>query len=37
MAAIRTAPATEYLLLEPTGRVYGVLTVSDIERAFATA
>jgi Zn-dependent protease/CBS domain-containing protein len=33
--AIRKAPATEYLLVEPTGRVYGVLAVSDIDRAFA--
>jgi Zn-dependent protease len=37
VTAVREAPATEYLLVEPTGRVYGVLAVSDIDRAFATA
>jgi Zn-dependent protease/CBS domain-containing protein len=35
VTAIRSAPASEYLLMEPTGRVYGVLAVSDIDRAFA--
>ncbi|MBC6462658.1 M50 family metallopeptidase [Actinomadura sp. HBU206391] len=35
VVAIRKAPATEYLLVEPTGRVYGVLAVSDLDRAFA--
>ncbi|MFC5187350.1 site-2 protease family protein [Actinomadura harenae] len=33
--ALRRAPATEYLLLEPDGGVYGVLAVSDVDRAFA--
>ncbi|HEX6472395.1 MAG TPA: site-2 protease family protein [Streptosporangiaceae bacterium] len=35
--AIRRAPASEYLLLEPGGQVYGVLSVTDIDRAFAGA
>ncbi|GGV35167.1 peptidase M50 [Actinomadura cremea] len=33
--ALRRAPAPEYLLLEPDGRVYGVLAVSDVDRTFA--
>jgi CBS domain-containing protein len=33
--AIRRSPASEYLLIEPTGQVYGVLSVRDIDRAFA--
>ncbi|WP_433471900.1 site-2 protease family protein [Spirillospora sp. CA-142024] len=33
--ALRRAPATEYLLVEPDGRVYGVLAVTDVDRAFA--
>jgi Zn-dependent protease/CBS domain-containing protein len=33
--AIRRAPASEYLLIEPTGQVFGVLSVTDIDRAFA--
>ncbi|MEW2359525.1 site-2 protease family protein [Spirillospora sp. NPDC029432] len=32
--ALRRAPASEYLLLEPDGRVYGVLTATDVDRAF---
>ncbi|CNF79646.1 Zn dependent protease [Mycobacterium tuberculosis] len=32
--ALRRAPASEYLLVEPDGRVYGVLAVSDVDRAF---
>jgi Zn-dependent protease/CBS domain-containing protein len=35
IVAIRRAPASEYLLLEPTGQVYGVLSVADVDRAFA--
>uniref|UniRef100_UPI000830ED7D site-2 protease family protein n=1 Tax=Actinomadura hibisca TaxID=68565 RepID=UPI000830ED7D len=35
IVAIRRAPATEYLLTEPDGRVYGVLAVADVDRAFA--
>jgi Zn-dependent protease/CBS domain-containing protein len=33
--AIRRAPATEYLLVEPSGEVYGVLAARDVEHAFA--
>jgi Zn-dependent protease/CBS domain-containing protein len=33
--AIRRAPATEYLLVEPSGHVYGVLATRDVDRAFA--
>jgi Zn-dependent protease/CBS domain-containing protein len=33
--AIRRAPATEYLLGEPSGQVYGVLASRDVDHAFA--
>jgi hypothetical protein len=33
--AIRMAPATEYLLVEPSGQVYGVLATRDVDHAFA--
>ena len=33
--AIRRAPATEYLLVEPSGQVYGVLASRDVDHAFA--
>jgi Zn-dependent protease/CBS domain-containing protein len=33
--ALRRAPASEYLLLEPDGRVYGVLAAADVDRVFA--
>jgi Zn-dependent protease/CBS domain-containing protein len=33
--AIRQAPAPEYLLVEPSGQVYGVLAARDVDRAFA--
>jgi Zn-dependent protease len=32
--AITTAPASEYLLVEEDGSVYGVLTTADVDRAF---
>ena len=32
---MQRTPATEYLLLEADGGVYGVLTTSDVDRAFA--
>ena len=35
--AIRRAPATEYLLVEPSGQVYGVLARRDVDHAFAGA
>lgn len=34
---LRTNPASEYLVVEPTGEVYGVLATSDVERAFVDA
>lgn len=33
--AVRKAPATEYLLVEPSGEVYGVLATADLDHAFA--
>ena len=33
--AVRRAPASEYLVVEPTGQVYGVLAASDLDGAFA--
>lgn len=33
--ALRRSPATEYLLVEPDGSIYGVLATSDVDRAFA--
>jgi Zn-dependent protease len=32
--AVRKVPASEYLLVEPTGQVYGVLVTSDLDLAF---
>jgi Zn-dependent protease/CBS domain-containing protein len=33
--ALRRAPASEYLLVEPSGQVYGVLAARDVDLAFA--
>jgi Zn-dependent protease len=33
--AVRRAPASEYLLIEPSGQVFGVLAASDLDHAFA--
>jgi Zn-dependent protease len=33
--AVRKAPASEYLVVEQTGQVYGVLAASDLDSAFA--
>jgi Zn-dependent protease/CBS domain-containing protein len=33
--AMQDAPASEYVLLEPDGSVYGVLATDDVDRAFA--
>ena len=33
--AVRKLPASEYLLIEPSGQVYGVLATTDLDRAFA--
>jgi CBS domain-containing protein len=35
--AMRTHPATEYLLVEEDGSVYGVLTTADVDAAFAAS
>ena len=35
LEAIHRAPATEYLLVEPSGQVYGVLAARDVDLAFA--
>jgi CBS domain-containing protein len=35
LEAIRRAPAPEYLLVEPSGQVYGVLAARDVDQAFA--
>jgi Zn-dependent protease/CBS domain-containing protein len=35
LEAVRRVPATEYLLVEQSGQVYGVLAAADLERAFA--
>ena len=33
--AVQRTPATEYLLVEPSGQIYGVLVAADLDRAFA--
>jgi Zn-dependent protease len=33
--AVRRSPATEYLLVEPSGQVFGVLAAADLDHAFA--
>jgi Zn-dependent protease/CBS domain-containing protein len=37
LEAVRRAPASEYLLVEPSGQVYGVLAAADLDHAFARA
>ena len=32
--AVRKVPASEYLLIEPSGQVYGVLAATDLDHAF---
>ncbi|MGW1053980.1 site-2 protease family protein [Streptomyces sp. NPDC002521] len=34
---LRATPATEYLVVEETGEIYGVLSAADVERAFVQA
>lgn len=34
---LKAHPATEYLVLEETGEIYGVLSTADVERAFVAA
>jgi Zn-dependent protease len=33
--AVQRTPSTEYLLIEPSGQIYGVLAATDLDRAFA--
>jgi Zn-dependent protease len=35
--AMQRTPATEYLLLEKNGSIYGVLTTDDVDKAFAAS
>jgi Zn-dependent protease len=35
LEAMRKAPASEYLLVEPSGQVYGVLATRDLDHVFA--
>ncbi|WP_408649088.1 site-2 protease family protein, partial [Streptomyces poriticola] len=35
--ALRATPATEYLVVENSGEIYGVLSAADVERAFVKA
>ncbi len=35
--AVRKSPASEYLLVEPSGQVYGVLAAADLDLAFGRA
>jgi Zn-dependent protease/CBS domain-containing protein len=35
LEAVRKAPASEYLLVEPSGKVFGVLAARDLDHAFA--
>lgn len=34
---LKASPATEYLVVEGTGEIYGVLSTADVERAFVAA
>ncbi len=34
LTALRTTPASEYLVVEPDGSIYGVLSRGDVEQAF---
>jgi hypothetical protein len=34
---MQATPASEYLVLEPGGDIFGVLATKDVERAFAHA
>lgn len=35
--AMRSTPATEYVLLDPSGSIFGVLVTKDVDEAFRTA
>ncbi|NED82823.1 site-2 protease family protein, partial [Streptomyces sp. SID11233] len=34
---LRAHPASEYLVVEETGEIYGVLSAADVDRAFVRA
>ncbi len=34
LRAMQTTPATEYVLVEPSGSIYGVLVTKDVDNAF---
>lgn len=34
---LRATPSTEYLVVEPTGEIFGVLSTADVEKAFIAA
>jgi Zn-dependent protease len=36
LEAVRKSPASEYLLVEPSGQVFGVLAARDLDHAFAS-
>jgi CBS domain-containing protein len=36
LSTLRNNPASEYLVLDPQGQVYGVLATADVEAAFRT-
>jgi CBS domain-containing protein len=36
LTALQQTPATEYLVQDPDGRVRGVLSAADVQRAFST-
>jgi hypothetical protein len=35
LKAVQQAPSSEYLLIEPSGQVFGVLAAGDLDMAFA--
>jgi Zn-dependent protease len=37
LEAVKRSPASEYLLVEPSGQVFGVLSATDLDQAFAKA
>ncbi|MFJ2258855.1 site-2 protease family protein [Streptomyces sp. NPDC087844] len=37
LEALRATPATEYLVVEDSGEIYGVLSAADVEKAFVKA
>lgn len=37
LRAMNRTPASEYVLVEPSGAIYGVLVTKDVDHAFRTA